>query len=123
MPATDDQRAGKITDAERERSLVIENPNSSKQGHCPHHAENPHHDVLIEFGWEYSHTTPIRAMDQSQYAIHTYRYPGTDYVVGVNCQPGWRADASKLGAGYNHSYFASQLRRYLKSKARRMRAA
>jgi hypothetical protein len=110
----------KITQKERERSLIIENQNSSSQGHCPYHAENPHHNTLIEFGWKYSHTTPIKTVDGSHYALHTYRYPGTDSVVSINCRDGWRADASRLGINRNYPYFGSQLRCYLKRKTRQI---
>ena len=106
--------------SEFDKHLVIENPNSCKQGHCPNHAENPHHETLAEYGWEYSHTTPICRVDGSYTAHHTYRFPNTENTVSVICAPGWRTEASKLGSSRLYVYFGSQLRKYLKRKTRKL---
>lgn len=97
--------------------LVIDNPNSSGQGYCPNHTDNPHHAVLIGFDWHYSHTTPVNS---GQYSIHTYRRIGTEWCVGVSCTPGYRADAGKLGSGHRTSFFGYQLHNYLKRKTRQL---
>lgn len=100
---------------------AIENPNSSGQGFCAAHPENPHHAVLTAHGWTYSHTTRITAVDGSHFGHHSYRFPGTDWVVGVDARPGWKAVAHNLGSGRRSIYFGSQLGRYLERKTAKLR--
>lgn len=109
------------TEEDFAKCLIIESPNSCGQGYNPHHAENPHHAVLVEFGWLYSHTTGVRH-GWSNRALHTYRYPGTDWVISIRCGAGWEVTASKLGSGRRHTMFGSQLRHYLKRKTKELRA-
>lgn len=56
---------------------IIDNPNSSGQGH---HAEGPGHflaDVATPFGYTYSHSTPIGCIDgENWYLLHTFRHSG-----------------------------------------------
>ena len=104
-----------------EKYLILENVNSSGQGFNPHHAENPHHETLTGFGWMYSHTTPIGTVDGSKFAQHTYRFPGTDWVVGVSCRPGFRATAHRLGSGRMTDLFGGQLDKYLRRKSKELR--
>ena len=105
-----------------ERSRVIENPNSSGQGHCPHHMENPHHAILVEHGYSYSHTTMV-GYGYGYYSIHTYRFQGTDWCVSVENRPGFMASASKLGSGHRTTMFHNRLKRYLKRKRRELAAS
>lgn len=105
------------------KHLVIEAPNSSGQGYCPNHASNPLHAVLSEFGWEYSHTTPIRWEHGSEtYGHHTYRFPGTDWVIGVDCRRGWASSASRLGSGRLTCFSLWELRPYLQRKTAKLKA-
>ena len=99
---------------------AIENPNSSGQGYCAAHVNNPHHATITKYGWVYSHTTPIRAVDGSIYTIHTYKHKHVDWNISVNCRPGWRVDSSRGGSGRMTSYFGSQLDKYLKRKSREL---
>ena len=101
--------------------LEIQNPNSCKQGFCPNHANNPHHTTLTERGWNYSHTTPICTMNGGYYAHHTYKFPGSDWAVGVDCRPGWAARAGRIGSGRHTTYFTHSLKTYLKRKTKELR--
>lgn len=101
--------------------LTIENPNSCGQGFNPHHVSNPHHDMLTELGLEYSHTTPIRAVDGSKFAHHTYIIPDTDWRIGVNCRPGFIIESGRGGSGRYHRMFHDEAKRYLKRKLRELK--
>lgn len=100
------------------KHLEILNANSSGQGFCPHHLEQPYHSVLVEHGWEYSHTTPVVVTGERQ-AFHTYKK--ADWNVSVSCRPGWRIEASRSGSGRRFIMFgAGTLGRYLKRKNREL---
>jgi hypothetical protein len=108
-----------------DKFLILQDVNSSGQGHNPHHHEHPHHDALTKYGWLYSHTTPITC-GLSRYAHHTYCFPNTDWRIGIDCrpgldcQPGFLASASKLGSGRQTRFFEHGLERYLKRKTREL---
>lgn len=53
----------------------IENPNSSGQGYSASHKDNPYHKLLTEFGFKYSHSTPVisRMVTTGLYLHHTYK--------------------------------------------------
>lgn len=112
---------GIATENEIDRHLVINEPNSSKQGRCPNHQENPHHEVITKYGYVYSHTTPVIRLGQT-YAYHTYRFPRTDWYVSVNCRPGWAVHASKAASGHHHTFFGSDVEKYVKRKSRELKA-
>lgn len=117
----DNHRQGLATENEIGRHLVIENPNSCKQGFCPNHHENPHHETIIKYGFSYSHTTPIGSSN-GLFALHTYCFPRTDWCVSVNCRPGWAVHASKKGSSRQTTFFGSKVERYVKRKARELKA-
>jgi hypothetical protein len=96
--------------------MSIDNPNSSGQGFCPFHSHNPYHDTLKDHGWEYSHTTLINRGDGTQYAIHTYKFPNTQWVVGVNCTPGWPVHTHQLGSHRGITRYGHGFRQYLHRK-------
>ena len=92
------------------------------QGYCAYHVANPNHDTLTRYGWQYSHTTAIRAVDGSRYAHHTYRYRGTDRVVGIDCRPGWLATAHSLGDGRSYPIVGvAEMDKYLRRKTAKIR--
>lgn len=103
-----------------DKFLILRDVNSSGQGHNPHHDEHPHHETLTKYGWLYSHTTPIRCVDGSQYAHHTYRFPDTDWRIGIDCRPGFGASSSKLGSSRRTCFFQHGLAHYLKRKTREL---
>lgn len=105
------------------KHLIIENPNSSGQGFNAYHAENPHHTTLTALGWKYSHTTPIRCVDGSRYAIHTYKIDGIDWNIGVNARSGWLASSSRGGSGRRTVFHHHGLVKYLKRKTRELKKA
>lgn len=74
-------------------------PNGS-QGISHRFAECPQWDLLRSLGWNYSHTSRVHKLDGTPYAQHTFRFPGTKYVVGVNAAPGWPCGHHKLGSGH-----------------------
>ena len=99
----------------------IDNPNSSGQGHSDSHKDNPYHKLLTEFGFKYSHSTPITKMDGSKYIHHTYK---NKYNVGVFQQKedgSWLWDASPSSAsGYQmHGNSEKRLRNYLSNLKKR----
>lgn len=72
----------------------ILHPNSCKQGDDPRHVFGVHHDTIMEFGYQYSHTTPVvhgqSSVKPYQYVNHhTYKFAGHTVTVyetfpGVN---------------------------------------
>ena len=108
----------------RERHLQIE-PTISKvplQGFCLHHDKNPHHDVLTKYGWTYTHSTGITALGGVyRYAIHTYKYKDSDWVVGVQCTAGCPAVVGRLGSGHRTTLYKHGLEKYLKRKTKQLK--
>lgn len=99
----------------------IENPNSSGQGHSKSHKDNPYDKLLTEFGFKYSHSTPITMADGRKYIHHTYK---NKYNVGVfKLKDGdhWIWDASPSSAsGFRTSgYSEHRLKEYLSNLKKR----
>lgn len=103
-----------------ERSLELVGDVRHGQGFNPYHAENPHHQIIADAGFEYSHTTRV-GYPGGYYALHTYRLPGTDWVMSVNMRPGFRVDAGRIGSGRRTALFGSQVKRYAIRKAMEVR--
>lgn len=105
-----------------EKYLIIENANSSGQGHNPFHSETPYHDLITQFGWEYSHTTPVTGLDNVRFAVHTYKRGG--WNVSVECRKDYTfvATASKSGRSRETRFHnRRELEAYLKRKSRELK--
>lgn len=105
-----------------ELQAMLQDANSARQGYNPYHAVNPHHRAIVDAGYVYSHTTLITGMDGNVFPSHAYRFPNTDWVIGVDARPGYRVDAHKLGSG-RRTTFTNEftLARYLKRKAAQLK--
>jgi hypothetical protein len=105
-----------------QKYLTIDNPNSCGQGHNPHHADNPFHASLVEYGWNYSHTTRISGVTNNgmPFAHHTYILGTSENCIGVSCkESGYTLEASKFGSGICFKMTTqAQLTKYLKRKLR-----
>lgn len=115
--------------------MAIANPNTSGQGFDPDHSENSFHAPLIEAGWVYTHSTPIRAQDGSQYLHHTYRFNdkvshclADDWAIGVSVKPDCDvASCGSMSSGRRTTYRDNgpelgAFERYLKRKTRELKA-
>ena len=84
---------------------MIENPNSSGQGYCPEHQTNEAHPVILSYGYQYSHTTPVTLSGGAKVEHHSY-YRG-DHWVSYHQEPGgslaWSTSCS-LGSGRQHHW-------------------
>lgn len=97
--------------------LEIENPNSSKQGHHPRHAENRYHETLVSAGYAYSHSTPI-VFRYGVRIYHTYKHAEfRDLAVSVYQTQDyqWTWDASRIGSGF-HTNSVRPLAEYLRTR-------
>lgn len=65
---------------------MIENPNSCGQGYDPTHYDNEYHNIIRAFGYVYSHSTIITALDGTKYTSHCYKLGETnrEHNVSVN---------------------------------------
>ena len=99
---------------------VIENPNSSGQGHDPDHANHPFHDVLTKHGYKYSHSTPVTLLGGQKVTHHTYSNAKETHKVSLMpCKSGdgmeW--NAGKPGSGHRYGgKFPEDLDSYLKRR-------
>jgi predicted transcriptional regulator len=72
---------GEVDEEEVEKNHIsslkeaIGNPNSSGQGFDPDYVKNPHHEAILDAGYEYSHSTPVTHMDGEVRIHHTYKHP------------------------------------------------
>lgn len=102
---------------------MIQNPNSSGQGFDPEYKDNPYHNIIVDMGLNYSHTTPITRMDGAKYMHHTYKL-NSKFSVGVNgsevslsswCWQGSVSGSGRMRCGYS----VALLKKYLKGAVRR----
>lgn len=102
---------------------MIEKPNSCGQGYDPTHCDHPYHGVITKYGWVYSHTTPIRGLDGRRYYHHTYKYPTTEWYIGVSCRNDGRyiIAASTPSRGRHTVLGDTRLEGYLKRKSAQLR--
>lgn len=95
----------------------IKNPNSSGQGHSDDHLSNPHHNVLIEQGFTYSHSTPITKMDGTKYLHHTYKLGERN--VGIDSDGKWSSSKSSASGRRLTGRSTEDLKKHLKSVKKR----
>ena len=94
--------------------MAITNPNSSGQGYDADHTATEYHKLLVEFGWEYSHSTKIGMPSGQSYIHHTYtNHNVAKATVGVDNKPG-PVKVGYLGSGKITEYYTEGLKRYLK---------
>lgn len=88
------------------------------QGYSPEHKDNPHHDMLISYGWTYSHTTRIHQYKDNYYYLHTYKYPGSYSNISIKvCEARiYPAYASTNGSSRQWVFYGSQLETYVRRK-------
>lgn len=88
----------------------IVNPSTCGQGYSPQHSETSFDRLLSQYGFKYSHTTVVTDCNGDDYANHTYKYPYTDWSIGVSVLPfnrGVSIHSSRGGSG-RESYFSPQ---------------
>lgn len=64
----------------------ILNPNSCKQGEDPRHVFGPHYNTIMEFGYQYSHTTPVvhgQSSVKPYHYVNHHTYKFADHCVMV----------------------------------------
>jgi len=101
-------------------NMMIEAPNSSGQGYAPSHSEHLLHNEILYWGYAYSHSTPITALDGTQYLHHTYKRG--EHNVGVHETGGRLVWDTSVSCGSGHRWTGIGLREltaHLQSKARR----
>jgi len=97
--------------------MAIQYPNSCGQGNDPEHVKHPLHATVVKYGYEYSHSTPVRALAGTVYIHHTYKHG--EHSVGILHSNLWDSSVS-TGSSQKHSgKGAPELDAHLKSKSRR----
>lgn len=103
---------------------MIQNPNSSGQGHDPDYAANPYHETIKAAGFEYSHSTPVHYRDGAS-IHHTYKRGPRNVTVWRRNEEWlgsvWRWEASVRSGSSVCDLSISSLRRYLKNAARHLK--
>lgn len=101
---------------------MIENPNSSGQGHDPDHAGGRYHADLVAAGFAYSHSTPVHHGDHV-FVHHTYKRGPRSVSAWRDYRPdgGWYWSASaRPGSGREtRGSTRDALARYLRNARRR----
>lgn len=97
--------------------MTIENPNSSGQGYDASHMQHELHTTVVKYGYVYSHSTQVRATDQTTYVHHTYKFGA--HNVGLIHANLWETSTSTASGRKHAGKGAVQLDAHLKSKRRR----
>lgn len=89
------------------------------QGHDADYDKNPYNEILLKYGYRYTHSTPVRYRDGSVAVHHAYNN-GKDHFVGVyKRHGGWHWEAHRGGSGHRYSSVgAAPLEKYLKTLQR-----
>lgn len=97
--------------------MAIQNPNSCGQGHDPFYLNHPFTPLVLAFGYVYSHSTPITAMDGTRYVHHTFKLGEHNVGLDENTPNTWDTSCSTTSSwqGMGHA----ELRAHLRSKNRR----
>jgi hypothetical protein len=96
----------------------IQDPNSSGQGYDPDHG-NPFESLLSQFGYSYSHSTPVRYKTGVR-IHHTYKKGNHNIGVERDANNVWHWDASKGGSGHSYSGWGpDKLEKYLEGRSKR----
>lgn len=101
---------------------TILSPNTSGQGYCDAHRFSGYHPLAMQYGYLYSHSTPITHMNGVTRILHTYR--AGDHTLSFGDHPSTRWHTSTAPAsGRQHSGDTyEELARHLANKARRHRS-
>lgn len=98
---------------------MIQNPNSCGQGTDPFYINHPFTPLILSYGYSYSHSTPITALDGTRYVSHTFKNGEHNVSIDENKPNTWTTSTSCasgrhwIGMGFN------ELRAHLRSKSRR----
>ncbi len=84
---------------------MIENPNSSGQGYSSEHQASEGHAAIIQYGYAYSHTTPVTLSGGARVEHHSYQ-KGSHWVSYHQEPGGWLAWSTNcsLGSGRQHHW-------------------
>jgi hypothetical protein len=120
---------------QQERALAdgIYNPNTCGQGYHPAHSANPYYDMLMAFGYSYSHTTPVsvetpdreHTLRYVRVMHHTYKRAGHGVSVYTLPSIGWQpthwetSTPNSPGLRQSRGRDATALRKALQGKAKR----
>lgn len=99
--------------------MAIQNPNSCGQGHDPFYINHPFTALVLSYGYAYSHSTPITALDRSVHIHHTFRLGEHNVGLDENQPNTWE---TSCGSGSGHHWRGKgfeELKAHLRSKNRR----
>lgn len=100
----------------------IQNPNSSGQGTDPNHTKHHLNRVVTKYGYQYSHTTPVKSLSGSTYLHDTYKR-GTHNVSLMRDQSRpldrWETSVSTASGTKQTGMGMQKLDAHLQSKSRR----
>jgi hypothetical protein len=97
--------------------MAIENPNTCGQGYDADHLRHPLHATVVKYGYTYSHSTPIHALDGTIYLHHTYKFGA--HNVGLSHSNLWDTSVSTRSSHKWSGKGMAELDAHLKSKRRR----
>jgi len=95
---------------------IIESPNSSGQGYCSDHALSPFHAIAEEYGYRYSHSTPIHRQNGTVYVWHTYTHG--KHTIGFS-ETAWNTSCGTHSGRHETGIVPAFLARHLASKRKR----
>jgi hypothetical protein len=103
--------------------MSIQNPNSCGQGTDPFHINHPLSVIVRSFGYVYSHSTPITALDGTRYISHTYKHGEHNVSLSERTPDIWETSTSCASGRSWVGKGATELIAHLKSKKRRYNLA
>lgn len=86
------------------------------QGIDDDHDKNPFHGLVTQYGYKYSHSTPIHRADGSTYIHHTYEKG--EHKVGIS-PSGWDTTTSTGSGRKQKGTSSAELEKHLKNKKKR----
>lgn len=99
--------------------MAIQNANSCGQGTDPFHINHHLSAIVRHFGYTYSHSTPITALDRTRYILHTYKHGTHNVSLSEHTPDIWETSVSCSSGRCWRGKGETELIAHLKSKARR----
>ncbi len=98
---------------------TIQSPNTSGQGFCPAHADSAYHRIAIEFGYAYSHSTPVTFLTGRRVVLHTYKQGNHHLSFGQDTATAWATSCTTASGRRWEGFGSARLSRHLAGKRQR----
>lgn len=99
--------------------MAIQNPNSCGQGYDPFYINHPLTALVLSYGYIYSHSTPVTAIDGTYYIHHTFKLAAHNVGLDENRPNTWETSTSTASGHRWQGMGFEELRSHLASKNRR----